>query len=48
MKFQFKDKKYHKDKQYFLVVCDADSGFETFRHQVIMDLMFADDYGFGF
>lgn len=48
MKFQFKDKKYHKDKQYFLVVRDADSGFETFRHPVIMDLMFADDYGFGF
>lgn len=47
MKFQFKDKKYDKDKQYFLVVCDAASGLETFRHAVIMDLMFADNYGFG-
>ena len=45
MKFQFKDKKYDKDKQYFFVVYDA-TGLEVFRHPVIMDLAFADDYGF--
>ena len=46
MKFQFKDKKYGKDKQYFFVVYDDATGLEVFRHPVIMDLAFADDYGF--
>ena len=48
MKFQFKDKKYDKDKQYFLVVYDENTGLESFRHPTIMDLAFADDFGFGF
>ena len=48
MKFQFKDKKYDKDKQYFLVVYDENTGLESFRHPIIMDLAFADDFGFGF
>ena len=46
MKFQFKDKKYDKDKQYFFVVCDDTTGLEVFRHSVIMDLAFTDDYRF--
>ncbi len=48
MKFQFKDKKYDKDKRYYLVVYDDNTGLEVFRHSVIMDLAFADDFGFGF
>jgi uncharacterized protein (TIGR02687 family) len=48
MKFQFKDKKYDKDKQYYLVAYDEATGLECFRHSVIMDLAFADDFGFGF
>ena len=48
MKFQFKEKKYDKDKQYFFVICDDTTGLEVFRHPVIMDMAFADDYGFGF
>ena len=48
MKFQFKDKKYDKDKQYFFVIYDDTTGLEVFRHPVIMDMAFADDYGFGF
>ena len=46
MKFQFKDKKYAKDKQYFFVIYDDTTGLEVFRHPVIMDMAFADDYGF--
>ena len=46
LKFQFKDKKYDKGKQYFFVVYDDTTGLEVFRHPVIMDLAFADDYGF--
>lgn len=47
MKFQFKDKKYDRDRQYYLVVYDDNSGLEVFRHPVMMDLAFTDDFGFG-
>ena len=48
LRFTFKNKKYDKEKKYFLVVYDETTGLEVFRHPVIMDLAFADDYGFGF
>ena len=48
MRFTFKNKKYDKNKQYYLVVYDDATGIEAFRHPVIMDLAFADDFGFGF
>lgn len=48
MKFQFKDKKYDKSKQYFLVVYDDNTGLEVFRHPMFIDLAFTDDFGFGF
>jgi len=47
MRFTFKNKKYDKDKQYYLVAYDDTTGLESFRHPVIMDLAFADDFGFG-
>ena len=48
MRFTFKNKKYDKDKQYYLVVYDEESGLEQWRQHVIMDIAFADDFGFGF
>ena len=48
MRFTFKNKKYDKNKQYYLVVYDDVTGIESFRHPVIMDLAFADDFGFSF
>ena len=48
MRFTFKNKKYDKNKQYYLVVYDDATGIESFRHPVIMDLAFADDFGFSF
>ena len=48
MRFTFKNKKYDKDKQYYLVVYDDESGLEQWRQPVIMDIAFADDFGFGF
>ena len=45
-RFTFKNKKYDKDRQYYLVVYDDATGIEAFRHPVIMDLAFADDFGF--
>ena len=43
-----KYKQYDKNQQYYLVVYDEATGTESFRHPVIMDLAFADDYGFAF
>ena len=48
MRFTFKNKKYDKGKQYYLVVYDEESGLEQWRQPVIMDIAFADDFGFGF
>ena len=48
LRFTFKNKKYDKDKQYYLVVYEEDTGLEQWRHPVIMDIAFADDFGFGF
>ena len=47
-RFTFKNKKYDKDKQYYLVVYDEETGLEKWRHPVIIDIAFADDFGFGF
>lgn len=44
MKFNFKNQKYDKNKQYYLVVTDDNTGLELFRHPVMMDLTFADDF----
>ena len=46
-RFTFKNKKYDKTKQYFLIAEDT-TGYELFRHPVLMDIAFADDFGFGF
>lgn len=48
MRFTFKNKKYDKEKQYYLVVYDEVSGLEQWRQPIMMDIAFADDFGFGF
>ena len=45
MRFTFKNRKYDRDEPYYLVACDAATGMELFRHPVIMDLAFTDDFG---
>lgn len=44
MEFGFKDKKYDKDKRYYLVVFDESTGKESFKHNVIMDLTFTYEF----
>lgn len=44
MEFGFKDKKYDKDKIYYLVVFDESTGKESLRHSMIMDLAFVDEF----
>jgi len=46
LRFDFKNKKYDSTKQYWLVAVETKSGMEIFRHQVIIDIAFADDFGF--
>ncbi|MDE5824692.1 MAG: BREX-1 system phosphatase PglZ type A, partial [Lachnospiraceae bacterium] len=45
MRFLFKNQKYDKNRQYYLVVTDNKTGGELFRHPVIVDITFADDFG---
>lgn len=40
MRFTFKNKKYDKDRKYYLVAYDGSNEAEVFRHEVIMDLVF--------
>jgi|GEM_PF-1794126 hypothetical protein len=44
MKFGFKDRRYDKDKRYYLVVFGESTGKESFKHNVIIDLAFADEF----
>lgn len=46
MRFTFKNKKYDKESKYYLVAYDESNEVEAFRHEVIMDLAFSDNFGF--
>lgn len=46
LKFTFKNKKYDKHRKYYLVAYDEKNALEVIRHEVQMDLAFADDFGF--
>lgn len=47
LRFSFKNKKYSKEQKYYLVAYDDNNSLEVLRHEVVMDLAFADDFGFG-
>ena len=42
----FKNKKYDKSQKYYLVAYDDKNDIEVLRHEIIMDIAFADDFGF--
>ena len=48
LRFSFKNKSYNKSQKYYLVAYDTNNDMEVMRHEVIMDIAFADDFGFGF
>ncbi len=48
LRFSFKNKKYDKTQKYYLVAYDDNNSLEVLRHEVVMDIAFADDFGFGF
>lgn len=47
LRFSFKNKKYSKDQKYYLVAYDDNNSLEVLRHEIVMDIAFADDFGFG-
>ena len=46
LRFNFKNKQYDKAKRYYLVAYDDKNDLEVLRHGVVMDIAFADDFGF--
>lgn len=46
LRFSFKNKKYDKSQKYYLVALDDKNDIEVLRHEIIMDIAFADDFGF--
>jgi uncharacterized protein (TIGR02687 family) len=46
LRFDFKNKQYDKSKRYYLVAYDEKNDLEVLRHGVIMDIAFANDFGF--
>lgn len=48
LRFSFKNKKYSKSQKYYLVAYDDNNALEALRHEIIMDIAFADDFDFGF
>ena len=48
LRFSFKNKKYSKNQKYYLVAYDDNNSLEVLRHEIVMDIAFADEFGFGF
>lgn len=46
LRFSFKNQKYQPSRKYYLVAYDSKNNLEVLRHEVIMDIAFADDFGF--
>lgn len=46
LKFNFKNQTYDSSLKYYLIAYDLNNDVETIRHEVRMDLAFADDFGF--
>ena len=46
LRFTFKNKQYDRSKKYYLVVYDMKNDLEVLRYDVVMDIAFANDFGF--
>lgn len=46
LRFSFKNKQYNKSQKYYLVAFDDKNDIEVLRHEIVMDIAFADDFGF--
>lgn len=48
LRFNLKDRKYDRTQKYYLVAFDDNNSLEVLRREIIIDIAFADDFGFGF
>lgn len=46
LRFSFKIQKYDRNHQYYLAAIDDKTNIEVLRREAVMDLAFADDFGF--
>ncbi|MCU6796829.1 BREX-1 system phosphatase PglZ type A [Paenibacillus sp. WQ 127069] len=46
LRFNFRNRQYDKSKRYYLVAYDEKNDVEVLRHDVLMDIAFANDFGF--
>lgn len=46
LRFDFKNQRYHRNKRYHLIALNEKNGLEVFRHDVVIDIAFANDFGF--
>lgn len=46
LRFSFKNMKYDVSKKYYLVAYEEKTGLEVLRHEIVIDIAFADDFGF--
>ncbi|SDE69912.1 PglZ domain-containing protein [Sporomusa acidovorans] len=46
LRFTFKNRQYDKSKKYYLVAYDMKNDLEVLRYDVVMDIAFANDFGF--
>lgn len=46
LRFSFKNKKYDKSQKYYLIASDDKNDIEVIRHEIVMDIAFADDFNF--
>jgi len=46
LRFDFKNKQYDRTNKYYLVAFDDKNDLEVFRHEVVIDIAFANDFGF--
>ena len=46
LRFSFKNQKYDRNHKYYLAAIDDKTNIEVLRREVIMNLAFADDFGF--
>ena len=46
LKFNFRNKKYSRDEEYYFTITNTETGMEIYRQQVMIDIAFADDFGF--
>ena len=46
LRFNLKNRRYDKNKNYYLVAYDEKNNMEVLRHSIAIDIAFADDFGF--